>query len=217
MISLKVSMTCRSKSYVCLAMRSAIFIKFLPARGAQCRSRRAYGVKNKITRSDAACLTPQTPEYQNGKGVCAMGQALYPLPSQAPPCGHGRSRNLRLSDPSGCGGTDSGFDAKCRIAGTGLPLSSRPQTAFPRVGRSRTCQEIATGARRVCTAGSDQGIGPSHRNTPSDGKPPLWVGATPHGMCPSPRQGCRFCLSLIGSRALAAYGDADGPSAANNR
>src|SRR5215510_15852686 len=37
MISLKASMTCRSKSYVCLAMRSAIFIKFLPARGAQCR------------------------------------------------------------------------------------------------------------------------------------------------------------------------------------
>src|SRR5262249_31853258 len=30
-------MTCRSKSYVCLAMRSAAFIKFLPARGAQCR------------------------------------------------------------------------------------------------------------------------------------------------------------------------------------
>src|SRR5262249_6416789 len=28
---------CRSKSYVCLAMRSAVFIKFLPARGAQCR------------------------------------------------------------------------------------------------------------------------------------------------------------------------------------
>src|SRR5215471_2138006 len=38
MISLKASMTCRSKSYVCLAMRSAAFIKFLPARGAQCRS-----------------------------------------------------------------------------------------------------------------------------------------------------------------------------------
>src|SRR5499433_3146325 len=34
---LKASMTCRSKSYVCLAMRSAAFIKFLPARGAQCR------------------------------------------------------------------------------------------------------------------------------------------------------------------------------------
>src|SRR5215211_7003934 len=37
MISLKASMTCRSKSYVCLAMRSAVFITFLPARGAQCR------------------------------------------------------------------------------------------------------------------------------------------------------------------------------------
>jgi integrase/recombinase XerC len=30
-------MTCRSRSYGCLAMRSAVFIKFLPAKGAQCR------------------------------------------------------------------------------------------------------------------------------------------------------------------------------------
>src|SRR4030095_16066778 len=37
MISLKASMMCRSKSYVYLAMRSAIFIKFLPAKAAQCR------------------------------------------------------------------------------------------------------------------------------------------------------------------------------------
>src|SRR4030095_2415960 len=37
MISLKASMTCRAKSSVSLAMRSAVFIKFLPARGAQCR------------------------------------------------------------------------------------------------------------------------------------------------------------------------------------
>src|SRR4030095_412207 len=37
MISLKASMTCRSRSYGCLAMRSAVFIKFLPAKGAQCR------------------------------------------------------------------------------------------------------------------------------------------------------------------------------------
>ena len=36
---------------------------------------------------------------------------------------------------------------------------------------------------------SHQGPGPSHRHTPSDGQPPLWVGATPHGMCPSPCQG----------------------------
>ena len=32
-------------------------------------------------------------EYQDGRGVCAMGQALYSLPSQAPSWGHGRPRN----------------------------------------------------------------------------------------------------------------------------
>ena len=57
-------------------------------------SRPATGREQKqsptATRSDAACLTSQTPEYQNGKGVCAMGQALYALPSQALSCGHGR-------------------------------------------------------------------------------------------------------------------------------
>src|SRR5690242_16550106 len=37
MISLKASMTYRSKSYGCLAMRSAVFIKFLPVKVAQCR------------------------------------------------------------------------------------------------------------------------------------------------------------------------------------
>src|SRR4029434_10853098 len=37
MISLKASMRCRSKSFVCLDKRSAVFIKFLAARGAQCR------------------------------------------------------------------------------------------------------------------------------------------------------------------------------------
>src|SRR5215510_14880468 len=42
MISLQASMTCRSKSYVCLAMRSAVFITFLPARGAQCRLKKRH-------------------------------------------------------------------------------------------------------------------------------------------------------------------------------
>src|SRR5262245_28467795 len=37
-ISLQASLMCRSKSYGCLAMRSAVFIKFLPAKAAQCRS-----------------------------------------------------------------------------------------------------------------------------------------------------------------------------------
>src|SRR5215470_15113008 len=37
MTLLKASMMCRSKSSVCLAMRSAVFIKFLPAKAAQCR------------------------------------------------------------------------------------------------------------------------------------------------------------------------------------
>src|SRR5499426_4308567 len=37
MISLKASMTCRSKSSVCLAVGSAVFITFLPDRVAQCR------------------------------------------------------------------------------------------------------------------------------------------------------------------------------------
>src|SRR5215510_7233711 len=37
MISLKASMRCRSKSSGCLAMRSAVFIKFLLAKAAQCR------------------------------------------------------------------------------------------------------------------------------------------------------------------------------------
>ena len=76
-----------------------------------------------MTRSDAACLTPQIPAYQHGKGICAMGQALYPLASQAPPCGHGRPRNPCLSDPSGRGGTGGGqasdhnyswFNAHCQ-------------------------------------------------------------------------------------------------------
>src|SRR4029453_6422701 len=37
MISLKALTACRSKSSGCLAMRSAVFIKFLPAKAAQCR------------------------------------------------------------------------------------------------------------------------------------------------------------------------------------
>jgi hypothetical protein len=36
-MSLKASMTCRSKSYACLGIRSAVFIKSLPDRVAQCR------------------------------------------------------------------------------------------------------------------------------------------------------------------------------------
>ena len=57
-----------------------------------------------MTRSHAAWLTPQTPAPQHGKGVCAMGHTLSPLPSPAPPCGHGRSSNPRLFHPSGRGG-----------------------------------------------------------------------------------------------------------------
>src|SRR5262245_24921364 len=38
MTSLKAFMRCRSKSYGCLAVRSAVFIKFLPAKAAQCRT-----------------------------------------------------------------------------------------------------------------------------------------------------------------------------------
>ena len=41
-------MTCRSKSYVCLAMRSAVFIKFLPDRGAQCRAEDRVRFKNAV-------------------------------------------------------------------------------------------------------------------------------------------------------------------------
>src|SRR5215510_6056415 len=37
MTSLKALMTYRSKSSGCLAVRSAVFIKFLPAKAAQCR------------------------------------------------------------------------------------------------------------------------------------------------------------------------------------
>ena len=43
-----------------------------------------------MTRSDAACLPPHTQASQHGTGVCALGHALYALPSQAPPWGHGR-------------------------------------------------------------------------------------------------------------------------------
>jgi hypothetical protein len=43
----------------------------------------------------------------------------------------------------------------------------------------------------VYTAGSDQGIGPSHRHTPSDGTPPLWRGTPPPGRRSSPRPGGR--------------------------
>ena len=109
-----------------------------------------------MARLDAAYLTPQAHEYQNGKGVCAMGQVLYSLPSQAPPCRHERPRHPRLSDASGGGGTGDGFHAQGRVAGADLPLPSRPQTAFASVGRDRTCQAIATGACRVCTVGSHQ-------------------------------------------------------------
>jgi hypothetical protein len=42
MISSKASTRCRSKSYGCLATRSAVFIKFLPAKAAQCRSYRKF-------------------------------------------------------------------------------------------------------------------------------------------------------------------------------
>src|SRR5215475_10342492 len=38
MTSLKAFMRCRSKSSGCLATRSAVFIKFLPAKAAQCRT-----------------------------------------------------------------------------------------------------------------------------------------------------------------------------------
>ena len=41
---------------------------------------------------------------------------------------------------------------KWRVAGSHLPLASCPHTVFPSVGSDRTGQEIATGARRVCTA-----------------------------------------------------------------
>ncbi len=75
-----------------------------------------------MTRSDAACLTPQTPEYPNGKGVCALRQARYPRASPAPPCGPGRPRNPCLSDPPGRAGTGRGFHAQRGVAGTVLFL-----------------------------------------------------------------------------------------------
>src|SRR4030095_2029867 len=55
MLSLKAFMTCRSKSYGCLAMRSAAFIKFLPAKAAQCR------LQDKIT---ILSCSPTTEERQ---------------------------------------------------------------------------------------------------------------------------------------------------------
>jgi len=63
-------------------------------------------------------------------------------------------RHPRLSDPSSGGETGGGFHPKCRVAGSHLPLSSRSHKAFPRVRRSRTCQEISTGARRppICAS-----------------------------------------------------------------
>ena len=104
-----------------------------------------------MTRSHAAWHASNPCASARQRRMCHGPHA--PLPSPAPPCGHGRSSNPRLFHPSGRGGAERGFDAPWRIAGTGLPLSSRPHTAFPSVGRSRTCQEISTGARRVCTAG----------------------------------------------------------------
>src|SRR4029434_6808596 len=99
MISLKASMTCRSKSYVCLAMRSAVFIKFLPARGAQCRlyvkrghsgivnpsRNRKSGTGNPPPTAGAPALDP------TGGG---LGEKEHKLPRPQPtqsPASHGRS------------------------------------------------------------------------------------------------------------------------------
>src|SRR5262247_4138468 len=71
MISLKASMTCRSKSYVCLAMRSAAFIKFLPARGAQCRVKRCHYQETQLPLRPGDVLVLYTDgvvEAMNNKG-----------------------------------------------------------------------------------------------------------------------------------------------------
>ena len=105
------------------------------------------------------------------KGVCAMGHTLSPLPSPAPPCGHGRSSNPRSFHPSGRGGSRARLRrtmAHCRHWSSSLVTSSQP---FPALADLEHAKK-STGARRVCTAGRSQGIGPSHRHT-SDGQPPL--------------------------------------------
>src|SRR5215471_1572052 len=65
MISLKASMTCRSKSYVCLAMRSAAFIKFLPARGAQCRFSHQLSVFAVSKNGSGYIFSTDPPYYDN--------------------------------------------------------------------------------------------------------------------------------------------------------
>src|SRR5262249_3045506 len=59
---------------LCPERRRAASTRRLQEKVSLSSSRSAYGVKNKMTRSHAACLTPQAPEHQHGKGVCAMGQ-----------------------------------------------------------------------------------------------------------------------------------------------
>src|SRR5262249_7012888 len=61
MISLKASMTCRSKSYGCLAMRSAGFIKFLPAKAAQCRVFDPFGHIGKPVTKDTIYVIDSLP------------------------------------------------------------------------------------------------------------------------------------------------------------
>jgi integrase len=63
-----------------------------------------------------------------------MGQALHSLPSQAPPGGHGRSRNPRLSDPSGRGGTRSSFHANVALQALLFLYRDVLKQPFPELG-----------------------------------------------------------------------------------